>query len=326
MHVTIVVPCFNELATLGRLHSAVEQALDDIAESWDLLFIDDGSTDGSARLLPALAQADPRVGYVSFSRNFGKESALLAGLSRARGDVVVMMDGDLQHPPDLLPAMVAQHLQGYDQVIARRTRSHDGRLRSALTRMYYAGMKRMVDVPLIDGAGDFRLLSRRAVDALLALPEYNRFSKGLFSWIGFETAVIDYADVARDSGSSKWSLRALLNYGIDGLLSFNDRPIRLCIYAGLVTTSLSFMYVLWLLFRYLAQGVETPGYITLVTAVIGFGGIQLIVLGLLGEYVGRIYYEVKRRPHYVVRDGSAARDATRPTSSAEARETMVARW
>lgn len=305
MRLSIVVPCYDERGSLERLHAAVESSLSGVVEDWELLLVDDGSSDGSLALMRELSARDARVRYVAFSRNFGKEAALLAGLRRTTGDAVVLMDADLQHPPELIPQLVAMFHEGHDQVVARRTRQHDGRVRAVGTRLYYRLMNSLMDVPLMDGAGDFRLLSRTAVDALLALPERNRFSKGLYSWIGFEPAVVDYADVARGEGASKWSLRALLNYGIDGLLSFNDRPIRLSIYTGLVLTSLSIVYITWLVFNYLARGVDTPGYLTLVSAVLVFGGIQLMCIGLLGEYVGRIYYEVKRRPHYVVREADA---------------------
>jgi len=245
------------------------------------------------------------VRYVSLSRNFGKESAMLAGLSYARGDAVVIMDADLQHPPSVVLEMLELYDQGYDQVVARRTRDGDAFGRTVMSRLYYRLVNSMVEVSMEDGVGDFRLLSRRAVDALLQMGEYNRFSKGLFSWIGFTMATVDYKNVARQGGgASRWSFRRLLNYGMDGVMSFNNAPLRMAIYLGAVVTALSFAYVLYIIAAAVVQGVTVPGYVTLVAAVLGLGGLQLLFLGVIGEYVGRIYYEAKKRPHFLVAETS----------------------
>ncbi|MEU5975961.1 glycosyltransferase [Streptomyces sp. NPDC047315] len=270
--------------------------------SFEICYVDDGSADGTRDLLRKLADSDPRARYTSFSRNFGKESAMLAGLRMAHGDAVVIMDADLQHPPSLVPRMLELHRHGYDQVIAQRDRAGEGVLRTALSQAYYRLVRRFMDVEVIDGAGDFRLLSRRAVDALLTLPESNRFSKGLFSWIGFDTVTFDYRNQQRAAGSSKWGGRRLLNYGIDGLLSFNSRPLRLAIHAGLWLVLSALAYAAWIVVNVIVSGVDTPGYATLIAAMVGLGGIQIATLGVIGEYVGRIYHESKRRPHYVVRE------------------------
>jgi glycosyltransferase involved in cell wall biosynthesis len=229
---------------------------------------------------------------------------MLAGLTQAKGDVVAIMDADLQHPPELLGRMVDLLATGYDQVVARRDRKGEGLLRRTSSKMYYRMMNRLVDVKLRDGEGDFRLLTRRAVDALLSLGEYNRFSKGLFAWIGFDTAVIDYANVQRQSGSSKWTFGKLLNYGIDGVVSFNNRPLRLAVYLGLIVTVLAFGYAGWVIIDVLSTGVDAPGYATLMVGIAGLGGLQLLFLGIVGEYIGRIYYESKRRPHFLVKETS----------------------
>jgi polyisoprenyl-phosphate glycosyltransferase len=220
----------------------------------------------------------------------------------ARGTVVVLMDADLQHPPELVPRMLELHQDGYDQVIARRDRTDEGTLRTALSRAYYRFVRCFMDVEILNGAGDFRLLSRRAIDSLLSLPETNRFSKGLFSWIGFDTVSFTYRNVRRAAGRSKWGGRRLLNYGIDGLLSFNSRPLRLAIHTGLWLCLSALAYALWIIANVVLNGVDTPGYATLITAVVALSGIQLATLGVIGEYVGRIYHESKRRPHYVVRE------------------------
>jgi len=218
---SVVVPCHNEEAVLPRLVDEVLAAVGPTGVDVELILVDDGSRDGTMAVLRALHAQDRRVRHVSLSRNFGKESAMLAGLAYARGDAVVIMDADLQHPPRLIVQMLEQHREGFDQVVARRTRDGDSVGRTLISRVYYRLVNSLVEVEIEDGVGDFRLLSRRAVDALLALDEYNRFSKGLFSWIGFPTAVIDYRNEARQGGGgSRWSMRRLLNYGIDGVMSF----------------------------------------------------------------------------------------------------------
>lgn len=305
MLLSVVVPCYDEQDVLPDLVDQVFSTLEPADVDVEIVLVDDGSRDGTRQAIQQLSEQDPRVTYVSFSRNFGKESAMLAGLVYARGDAVVVMDADLQHPPHLVLEMLALYRQGYDQVVARRTREGERFSRTLLARLYYRVVNSLVDVSMEDGVGDFRLLSRRAVDALLHMGEYNRFSKGLFSWIGFSVATVDYRNVARQGGGvSKWSLRRLLNYGIDGIISFNAAPLRLSIYLGGVVTALSFAYLIFLIVAALVQGVTAPGYITLVAAILGIGGLQLLFLGVIGEYVGRIYYETKQRPHFIVAETS----------------------
>ncbi|WP_093797349.1 glycosyltransferase family 2 protein [Streptomyces sp. Wb2n-11] len=302
VQVSIVVPCFNESEVLEVFHETLVTALEPVGATFEICYVDDGSTDRTTVLLRELAGADSRVRYTSFSRNFGKESAMLAGMRMSRGAAVVLMDADLQHPPEFVPRMLELHQHGYDQVIAQRDRTHEGALRTALCRAYYRLVRRCMNVEIVNGAGDFRLLSRRAVDSLLSLPESNRFSKGLFSWIGFDTVSFTYENVQRAAGQSKWSGRHLLNYGIDGLLSFNSRPLRLAIHTGLWLFLSALVYALWIIANAVLDGVETPGYATLITAVVALSGVQLATLGVIGEYVGRIYDETKHRPHYVVRE------------------------
>ncbi|MGQ0420332.1 glycosyltransferase family 2 protein, partial [Bacillus sp. HC-Mk] len=206
----------------------------------------------------------------------------------------------LQHPPTLIKELLEGYNDGYDQVIAKRTRTGDSPVRSFVSRLYYKVMNKFVDIELVDGIGDFRLLSRRAVDSLLSLSEYNRFSKGLFSWIGYNELIIEYENVLRSDGESKWTFSKLLNYGIDGVISFNNKPLRLSIYLGLLTTILGLLYVITTFVQIILGGVEVPGYFTLISAILFIGGIQLIFLGVIGEYIGRIYYETKRRPHFIV--------------------------
>ncbi|MEV0375387.1 glycosyltransferase family 2 protein [Streptomyces sp. NPDC050636] len=322
MKLSIVVPCYNEEAVIGRFDDKIRTVLGALAVEYELCYVDDGSTDGTLPRMRSLAQQHrDTTRYVSFSRNFGKEPAILAGLREATGDAVIIMDADLQHPPELIEKMLDLYQLGHDQVIAKRTREGDRRLRSALTRMYYRAVNTWVDVELTDGVGDFRLLSRTAVDALTSLPEYNRFSKGLFSWIGFDTITFDYRNAAREAGETKWRFGSLINYGIDGILSFNCRPLRLAIYTGLSLASLATLYTFWITGAALAGGITAPGYVTLVAIVVGLGGLQMVMLGLIGEYIGRIYYESKRRPHFLVKESNGTPRTTpaqkaRPPSTA----------
>ncbi|MBD0711254.1 MULTISPECIES: glycosyltransferase family 2 protein [unclassified Streptomyces] len=300
---SVVVPCFNEEDVVERFDARMRQVLDTLPVGYEICYVDDGSSDGTLARLRAIAARYPhRTQYASFSRNFGKEAAMLAGLRKSTGDAVVIMDADLQHPPELLGRMLDLHHQGHDQVMARRTREGDKKIRSVLSRVYYRAVNRWVDVELADGVGDFRLLSRPAVDALLSLPEYNRFSKGLFSWIGFSTVTFDYRNAAREGGETKWRFSSLVNYGMDGLISFNNRPLRIALWLGMMLTGLAAVYAVWVTAAALTQGVTAPGYVTLVAIIVGLGGVQMVMLGLIGEYIGRIYYETKRRPHFLVKE------------------------
>ncbi|WEB42322.1 glycosyltransferase family 2 protein [Streptomyces yunnanensis] len=313
MKLSIVVPCYNEEAVIGRFDEQLRAVLDPLAVEYELCYVDDGSHDGTLPRLRALAhQHRGTTRYLSFSRNFGKEPAMLAGLRTATGDAVIIMDADLQHPPELIEKMLDLYQLGHDQVIARRSRDGDRRLRTVLSRLYYRAVNTWIDVELVDGAGDFRLLSRKAVDALVSLPEYNRFSKGLFSWIGFDTVSFDYRNAAREAGETKWRFGSLVNYGIDGMISFNCRPLRAAIYTGLGLASLATLYALWVIGVAVVGGVTAPGYVTLVAIIVGLGGLQMVMLGLIGEYIGRIYYETKRRPHFLVKES----DGATPTAAA----------
>jgi glycosyltransferase involved in cell wall biosynthesis len=326
MRLSIVVPCYNEEAVIDLFDLRIRETLDALTIDYELCYVDDGSKDGTLERLRGIARNNQgSTRYVSFSRNFGKEAGMLAGLREATGDAVVVMDADLQHPPELIARMVEAYHLGHDQVIARRTREGDKKMRSAVSRLYYRMINKWVDVELTDGVGDFRLLSRQAVDALLSMPEYNRFSKGLFSWIGFDTVTFDYRNAAREAGETKWRFGALINYGMDGLISFNNRPLRLAIYAGLGLAGLAAAYAAVITVLAIIQGPSAPGYVTLLIAITGLGGLQMMMLGLIGEYIGRIYYETKRRPHFLVKETNAPRafrvgdQATAPAGEAQDR-------
>jgi glycosyltransferase involved in cell wall biosynthesis len=304
MRLSLVVPCYNEVDVIIRFHEALSKELAATEQAYEILYVDDGSADGTLDKLVELAGTDKAVRYLSFSRNFGKESAMLAGLRYSTGDAVVIMDADLQHPPELIGRMLEQYERGFDQVIARRTRTGDPATRTLFARAYYWLINRWADVELMDGVGDFRLLSRRAVNGLLELNEYNRFSKGLFAWIGFESILFEYENVKQPDRKSRWTFRRLLEYGLDGLLSFNNKPLRLAIYVGLLLTAVAAGYAVWVIAVAILNGVAMPGYVTLIAAIVGLGGLQMVMLGLIGEYIGRIYYETKQRPHYLLKQSN----------------------
>lgn len=305
---SVIVPCYNEARVLESFHRELTANLENIGcdYDWEIIYVNDGSSDATAEIIRNLASNPERgVRYITFSRNFGKESAMLAGMEYARGDCVVIMDADLQHPPELIKEMLTQYEIGFDQVIAKRNRKGESLRSRFFAKLYYKMVNPMVDIEIIDGAGDFRLLSRKAVDAVLSLKETNRFSKGIFSWIGFNQTYIEYENRRRAGESdSRWSFKKLLRYGIDGVLSFNVQPLRVCVYLGAGLLAISMLYLLFLFIRILIQGIDVPGYFTTVTMIAVIGGVQLISLGVIGEYVGRIYEEVKKRPSYIISESS----------------------
>ena len=302
MKLSIVIPFYNEENMIQKMYDALVAEVNKITKAeFEIIFINDGSKDRTFEKMLAIADGDSRVKYISFSRNFGKEAGTIAGLEYATGEAVILMDGDLQHPPALLPQMIEAYEEGYDVVSARRTRTGEKPHRTFLAKHFYRLANKMMDIELMDGVSEFRLFSRKAVRAILSLQEYNRFSKGIFSWIGFKEKVIEYENQVRTVGETKYSLKFSLNYAIQGILSFNDKPLRMCINFGLFCLLISLAYVLWTFVQYfVAPDSLVRGYFTTIFSVVLFGGIQLISIGVLGEYIGKIYYEVKKRPHYLV--------------------------
>ena len=302
MKLSIVIPFYNEENMIQKMYDALVAEVNKITKAeFEIIFINDGSKDRTFEKMLAIAEGDSRVKYISFSRNFGKEAGTIAGLEYATGEAVILMDGDLQHPPALLPQMIEAYEEGYDVVSARRTRTGEKPHRTFLAKHFYRLANKMMDIELMDGVSEFRLFSRKAVRAILSLQEYNRFSKGIFSWIGFKEKVIEYENQVRTVGETKYSLKFSLNYAIQGILSFNDKPLRMCINFGLFCLLISLAYVLWTFIQYLVVPDSlVSGYFTTIFSVVLFGGIQLISIGVLGEYIGKIYYEVKKRPHYLV--------------------------
>ena len=302
MKLSVVIPFYNEENMIQKMYDELVKEINQITKAeFEIIFINDGSKDRTFDRMLAIAAGDSRVKYISFSRNFGKEAGTIAGLEYATGEAVILMDGDLQHPPALLPQMIKAYEEGYDVVSARRTRTGEKPHRTFLAKHFYRLANKMMDIELMDGVSEFRLFSRKAVSAILSLQEYNRFSKGIFAWIGFKEKVIEYENQVRTVGETKYSLKFSLNYAIQGILSFNDKPLRMCINFGLFCLLISLVYVLWTFIQYLVVPDSlVSGYFTTIFSVVLFGGIQLISIGVLGEYIGKIYYEVKKRPHYLV--------------------------
>ena len=302
MKLSIVIPFYNEENMIQKMYDALVAEVNKITKAeFEIIFINDGSKDRTFERMLAIAAGDSRVKYISFSRNFGKEAGTIAGLEYATGEAVILMDGDLQHPPAMLPKMIEAYEQGYDVVSARRTRTGEKRHRTFLAKHFYKLANKMMDIELMDGVSEFRLFSRKVVNAIISMQEYNRFSKGIFAWIGFNEKVIEYENQVRTVGETKYSLKFSLNYAIQGILSFNDKPLRMCINFGLFCLVISLVYVLWTFIQYLVVPDSlVSGYFTTIFSVVLFGGIQLISIGVLGEYIGKIYYEVKKRPHYLV--------------------------
>ncbi len=298
---TVVVPVLNEERNVPLIAERLTGVLEGCVASHEILFIDDGSRDGTLAAIRALAAADPRIRCISFSRNFGKEVALAAGLDHARGEGVVMIDADLQHPPETIPRFVEKWREGYDMVYGQRTdRSTDGRTYSGFARRFYRLFERFAETPLPEGAGDFRLVSRRVVEALKRLPERARFSKGLFAWVGFRQIGVPYQVAPRLHGETKWNYVKLFRFAFDGLTSFSTAPLRLATWTGIAISCLAFLYAFMIILETLVLGRSVPGFPSIIVSVMFFSGIQLIFLGVIGEYVGRIFAEVKERPLYLV--------------------------
>jgi polyisoprenyl-phosphate glycosyltransferase len=309
LKLSVVIPVYNEAAGIGPLCARLEPVLDRITPAWEVVFVDDGSADDTLAVIRALNARDSRIGAVSFSRNFGKEIAIAAGLDHASGDAVVVMDADLQHPPEAIETFVARWREGYGMVYGQRTsREGESPVRRGLAHLFYRLFARFGETTLPEGAGDFRLIDRKGVEVLRSLGERARFSKGLYAWIGFRSIGVPFTVEERQHGASKWSLRKLLRFALDGLTSFSTVPIRVWTYVGSVISLLAFAAALWFLVKTLLLGSDVPGYPSLIVSVMFFSGIQLLSLGIMGEYIGRIFAEVKRRPLYVVADrvGGAA--------------------
>lgn len=311
---SIVVPMFNEEdgidAFFARVEPVAEAVVAPLRRPYEIVCVDDGSTDRTLEMLHGHRVRNPAIKIVSLSRNFGKDLALTAGLDHARGAAVVPIDSDLQDPPEVIPELFARWLEGHEVVYATRSsRMSDGVAKRATAGWFYRVHNMMADVKIPANTGDFRLMDRRVVEALSQLPERNRFMKGLFAWVGFRQARVDYAREPREHGTTKWKPWRLWNFGLDGITSSSTVPLRMWSYVGGVIFLAALVYAGYLIVRTLVHGVDVPGYASLMIVVLFMGGINLLTLGIIGEYVGRIYTEVKRRPLYLVRE-SAGFDET----------------
>jgi polyisoprenyl-phosphate glycosyltransferase len=299
--ITIVVPVFNEAAGLAVFVGRLTPVLEGLGVDWSVLFVNDGSADATLDQLRALHERDPRFTAISLSRNFGKETAIAAGLHYADGDAVVLMDGDAQHPPEMLPAFIERWRAGYKVVLgSRKGMAEEGALRRLYSRSFHALFRLIAAPRLPRGAVDFLLLDRKAVDAMNRLGERTRFSKGLYAWIGFEHTTVPFAVGGRVAGQSSWNFTRLLGFAVDGIVSFSTVPLKIWSYLGLVVSAFAMVYAVAFLIRTLISGTDQPGFPSLIVSIMFFSGIQLISLGVLGEYVARIYEEVKRRPLFLV--------------------------
>lgn len=310
---SVIVPAFNEGANVDELVARLVPVLESLVSSFEILFVDDGSTDDTPDRLRRLSATEPRLRAIRFSRNFGKEIGLAAGLDHVRGAAVAIIDADLQHPPEILRDFIARWREGYEMVYGQRIdRSTDGPLRRWMTEHFYRLFHKFGEIPLPPGAGDFRLMDRKVVDALRKLPERARFSKGLYAWVGFKSIGVPFEVQDRLHGQSKWGIHKLTRFALDGLSSFSTLPLKLATYLGLGISIFAITYAITVIVRTLVFGTDLPGFPTLVVSVMFFSGIQLIFLGIIGEYIGRIFAEVKRRPLYIVAEeiGGEAEDIT----------------
>lgn len=301
--ISLIIPCYNEEAGLGILYKALTEVSAKMSEyDFEYLFINDGSKDSTLDLITEFADGDPRVKYISFSRNFGKEAAMYAGFCNAKGDYVTVMDSDMQDPPSLLPQMAEILEQGeYDSVATRRvTRAGEPPVRSFFARAFYKIINRISDADVVDGARDFRLMRREMVDTIVSMGEANRFSKGIFGWIGFKTYWLSYENVERAAGETKWSFWKLFKYAIDGMVNFSQAPLMISAWVGFFFVLVSLLAIVFVFVRKLVYGGSVEGWASLVCIMLFIAGVQLFCMGVMGSYLAKIYQESKHRPHYIV--------------------------
>ena len=316
--ISIIIPCYNEEEAIPVYYETMVRQMDEMEEQqkvqFELIFVDDGSKDHSLLEMRRLAQEDMRCRYLSFSRNFGKEAAMYAGLQAARGDYVTVMDVDLQDPPSLLPKMYAMLQSGTcDCVAARRSsREGEGKIKSFLSNAFYGVINRLSRTEIVSGARDYRLMSRKMVDAVLEMSEYNRFSKGIFSWVGFKTKWFAYQNVERVAGQTKWNFWSLFKYSIEGIVGFSTQPLVMAALAGVIFCLAAFVGIIFVVVRALIFGDPTAGWPSMVCIMLLCSGVQLFCLGIVGEYLAKTYLEVEHRPIYITRETEQDRDERKP--------------
>lgn len=302
MKISVVVPVYNESPGLEEFMKSLKSTMDSLKMHWDVLFVDDGSEDDSWQIIQRLTNLHPVARGIQLSRNFGHQIALSAGLEHADGDAVITMDADLQHPPQLIPALVAKWQEGWEVVNTIRSDSRaTGWFKRRTSTLFYRFINKISDVPITAGAADFRLLDRKAITALLSMPERNRFLRGMVSWIGFRQTFVCYEPGTRSAGESKYTLKKMLHLGIDGLTSFSLGPLRLALLLGAVSIVLALFYAIYVLWVKIATHTAEPGWTSIIGVVLFFGGVQLVSLGIFGEYLGQIFGETKHRPLYIIR-------------------------
>lgn len=301
--ITLIIPCYNEQEVLGILYEELKKVTSQMNQhSFELLFVDDGSKDDTLKILREMAEQDERVVYYSFSRNFGKEAAMYAGFCHASGDYVAVMDADMQDPPSLLPEMMSYLESGeYDSVATRRvSRQGEPKIRSFFARRFYKLINKISDADIVDGARDFRLMKREMVDAIVEIGEQNRFSKGIFGWIGFKTKWLPFENVERAAGETKWNFWKLFKYSLDGIFNFSQAPLQIASLIGLFFTFISFIAIIFIMVRKFIWGDPVEGWPSLACIITFIGGVQLFCMGIIGQYLAKTYVEVKKRPHYIV--------------------------
>ncbi|HAW15543.1 MAG TPA: glycosyltransferase [Clostridiales bacterium] len=313
MLISLIVPCYNEEEALPFLYNALTDVRTQLSTyDFEFIFINDGSRDKTTEVIKGLAEKDPDVKYTIFSRNFGKESAMYAGLVKSKGDYVAIMDADMQDPPALIPEMVRSLENDEADIVAARrvTREGEPKIRSFFARKFYKLINKMCEVEIADGARDFRLMRRSVVDAIISVSETQRFSKGIFAWVGFRTKWIEHKNVERVAGETKWSFWKLFKYAVDGIVSFTVAPLRLATYAGFTSALAGFIYLIYYFIRAIILRIynEVPGYPSLLCFILFIGGLILMALGVLGEYIGRTFIEVKRRPIYITAEENKEED------------------
>ena len=302
--ISLIIPCYNEEASLPLLYPELKQLMDSQKDyDWEVLFIDDGSKDQTLAKIKHLRGKDKRIAYVALSRNFGKERAMLAGFDYAKGDCAIILDADLQHPPHIIPQMIELWQTGYDDVYAKRiSRGKESWLRKRFSLMYYKLLQKLTKVQILQNVGDFRLLDRKCLDALKRMRECERYTKGMFSFIGFRKKEILFEQGDRMAGQTSWNFWKLLSLGIDGITSFTVAPLRISTFVGFVVSLIALIYMCVILVKTIFFGETVQGFPTLITVVLFLGGIQLLTIGIIGEYVGRIFNETKNRPVYFVQE------------------------
>lgn len=309
---SVIVPAFNEAEVLPEFHRRLSQALSKLDLDSEIIYVNDGSKDATTDMLRTLQTGDPRVAIIDLSRNFGKEIAMTAGLDHASGDAMVIIDADLQDPPELIPELIKHWREGYDDVYARRsTRDGENFFKRSTAHLFYLLLHALSNVDIPPDTGDFRLLSRRAVDSLKQLREQHRFMKGLFNWVGFERKEVLYKREPRAAGKSKWNYWRLWNFALEGITSHTTAPLRLASYLGFAVAAFAFAYALFMVYDKLIHGNPVAGYPSLMVAILFLGGVQLVTLGVIGEYLGRMFDESKRRPLYFVKNYEPATNAKR---------------